>query len=355
MKKQLKKACKGLFYGIIWPGKICESCLGGVKQAYKDSYYPELPRKGKMARIWDNICWAAKYMEANEFYCLYGLDIKGSALANYMDYRAFFDSRNESNRVGNPNSQITLLRDKFLFFHYMRNFNFPVPDVFALYKQGVLYDANLQPLSDENLKEATEYFVKSIDGECADFVKHIDNYDAYQRVKAEFDPKGMYLFQWGVYQSQAMNAINPGCINTYRIVTVNKDGNPYVFAAGLRVGTKQSGNVDNWAAGGLFIGINDEGKLCKYGFYKPRYGYKAEIHPDTGVKFEGLVAPDYDRAMRLALEAHRKFYGVRSIGWDIAITEDGPVFIEGNDNWEISLMQAGCGPMRDRWQKVIVE
>jgi hypothetical protein len=38
-----------------------------------------------------------------------------------------------------------------------------------------------------------------------------------------------------------------------------------------------------------------------------------------------------------------KFHGhlkqIHSIGWDIAITKDGPCFIEGNDNWEISGVQ----------------
>jgi hypothetical protein len=36
---------------------------------------------------------------------------------------------------------------------------------------------------------------------------------------------------------------------------------------------------------------------------------------------------------------HNYFKDIHSIGWDIAITEDGPVIIEGNDNWEISLVQ----------------
>lgn len=33
-------------------------------------------------------------------------------------------------------------------------------------------------------------------------------------------------------------------INTYRIVTINKKGNPYVLTSLLRVGTSTSGNVD---------------------------------------------------------------------------------------------------------------
>lgn len=42
-------------------------------------------------------------------------------------------------------------------------------------------------------------------------------------------------------------------------------------------------------------------------------------------------------AIEVVIKAHREFHGIRSIGWDVAITENGPCFIEGNDNWEISL------------------
>lgn len=145
-----------------------------------------------------------------------------------------------------------------------------------------------------------------------------------------------------------MNVINPNAINTYRIVTVNKgDGKPYLFSGILRVGTSKTGNVDNWAAGGLAIGVNEKtGYLQKYGFYKPRHGTKEEVHPDTGVRFSEFKAPQFEEAVRIAIEAHKHLFGIRTIGWDIAITENGPVFIEGNDSWEISLMQACNGGLK---------
>ena len=49
------------------------------------------------------------------------------------------------------------------------------------------------------------------------------------------------------------------------------------------------------------------------------------------------------------------FYGVRSIGWDIAITDSGPCFVEGNDNWEISLNQAADRGLRKAWYEAMEE
>ena len=57
--------------------------------------------------------------------------------------------------------------------------------------------------------------------------------------------------------------------------------------------------------------------------------------------------------MKLACRDHRRFYGIRTIGWDVANSNNGLVFIEGNDNWEISLNQACDTPLRKDWKEVI--
>ena len=62
---------------------------------------------------------------------------------------------------------------------------------------------------------------------------------------------------------------------------------------------------------------------------------------------------EYREAVELACRAHRSLYGIRTIGWDVAISDNGPVFIEGNDNWEISLNQACDRPLRKDWEEVI--
>lgn len=150
-----------------------------------------------------------------------------------------------------------------------------------------------------------------------------------------------------------MSAIYPHAVNTLRVVTINIDSHPYVLTSLLRVGTSRSGNVDNWAAGGLAIGIQDSGYLKKYGFYKPEHGRKTEKHPDTNVVFKNFAIPNLEEAYEIAIKAHKCFYGIPAIGWDIAITENGPCFIEGNDNWEISLMQACDRPLKQEWLDII--
>jgi hypothetical protein len=49
------------------------------------------------------------------------------------------------------------------------------------------------------------------------------------------------------------------------------------------------------------------------------------------------------RDTTLALRAHRVFYDFPSVGWDVAVTPEGPVLIEGNYNWNVVLTQQAGG------------
>jgi hypothetical protein len=51
-------------------------------------------------------------------------------------------------------------------------------------------------------------------------------------------------------------------------------------------------------------------------------------------RIEGHGRPYFHRAVDLVTALHTYLYGIHSIGWDIEITEEGPVMIEGNDDWE---------------------
>jgi hypothetical protein len=64
-----------------------------------------------------------------------------------------------------------------------------------------------------------------------------------------------------------------------------------------------------------------------------------EAHPDTGRRVAGEMLPSWPEARDLALEAHRRFPTLGSVGWDVALTPDGPVLVEGNPVWCVTLVQ----------------
>lgn len=78
--------------------------------------------------------------------------------------------------------------------------------------------------------------------------------------------------------------------------------------------------VDNWAKGGVFVGIDAQTKKMKgIGFLKSKYGTKVFEHPDSHIRFEGYPIPFYADAENMVVELHKKMYRSHSIGWDIAI------------------------------------
>ena len=162
-----------------------------------------------------------------------------------------------------------------------------------------------------------------------------------------------YIIQNRIKQHTALNRLYSHSINTIRVETVvNPQTNQIeILPPLLRVGSAGN-NVDNWAMGGLAIGINNDGTLKEYGFYKPSFGTKTNLHPDTKIVFNGYQLPFFDEAIEMAIRFHRYLYDVHSIGWDIALTESGPCFIEGNDNWEISLVQVCSKGLRKEFKKL---
>jgi len=59
----------------------------------------------------------------------------------------------------------------------------------------------------------------------------------------------------------------------------------------------------------------------------------SEIHPVTGVRINGFVVPFWKETIEMITKAALLDARNRSVGWDIAITSQGPELIEGNHNW----------------------
>ena len=149
-----------------------------------------------------------------------------------------------------------------------------------------------------------------------------------------------------VQQHEALAAFNPSSVNTLRLITVRSPQGGVDYAGGiLRMGRAGS-LVDNGGAGGLFV-LVDENGICGAVAKPLKGGYRSFTkHPDTNVRFEGAVVPFFHEARALIEHAHRVLGPVHSLGWDVAITEDGPVIIEVNANWHTTMPQIVGWPGR---------
>ena len=66
-------------------------------------------------------------------------------------------------------------------------------------------------------------------------------------------------------------------------------------------------------------------------------------HPDTGALFVGTALPDWIKLRNLVTKAACVFPGIRTQSWDIALTDQGPVFLEVNYGGDLNLAQLAEG------------
>ena len=163
-----------------------------------------------------------------------------------------------------------------------------------------------------------------------------------------------FIIQEKLRNHPAIDAVYDKSLNTIKLITfLNDDGTVDFFDSVMRFGA--GGNfVDNASRGGVFVGIEEDGTLQEVGYHEP--GIKKNLvvngcHPDTGVKFGGMKIPYWDELLTTAKEFHKFFYGIPSIGWDVAITPNGFVFTETGEDWEIPVYQVTHGGLREKFYK----
>lgn len=115
------------------------------------------------------------------------------------------------------------------------------------------------------------------------------------------------------------------------------------MSAFVRMGMNRS-LIDNASAGGCFAGVDlEQGTLIQNGFTLSEVGYSVlERHPDTRVTFDGFAIPFFHEVL-LAAKRAAELTPLAVVGWDIAISENGPVLVEGNSNCDLGASEIAYG------------
>lgn len=139
-----------------------------------------------------------------------------------------------------------------------------------------------------------------------------------------------------------LTSVTAGALPTARILTcLDTAGEPKVMAAMMRTSFGKNRTVDNLHAGGIGALVDvASGTLSKASNLgsDARLGWFS-VHPDSGEPIEGKVIPFWEEAKSAVAKAHLSFNDRVVVGWDIAILEDGPIFIEGNGNPDLDILQ----------------
>lgn len=152
----------------------------------------------------------------------------------------------------------------------------------------------------------------------------------YDALFAKLIENKQYLIEDAIVQHETMNKLYAGSVNTLRIVTlVNDEKEPHFMYALVRMGQKGA-KVDNITSGGMYAPVNKDG-IITHAAFCDKEGFCHETHPTTGTKLVGFRIPYFDEAVALAKKAALVVPNMRYIGWDVGITENGPVLVEGNN------------------------
>ena len=149
--------------------------------------------------------------------------------------------------------------------------------------------------------------------------------DMYDYIKS----KGDCAIEECIIQHPEMNRLYPHAINCMRVVTDRVGDEVYVAYVILKCGN--GGSVcDNSGQGGLICAVDKETGVVKSIATDDLIAHSYEKHPETGVEFKGFKIPMYDEAIAMCKEAALIVPEVRHIGWDVGLSDKGPVLVEGN-------------------------
>lgn len=342
------------------------------------TYYKGCDLKSRFRITLDQIYITLKYGYPEPFYFTYGFDRKLMTLKKicseyiipYDKFQKRIDYLNYHNpRYDKKHEKLigrTITADKFYFNIFLNHLGFPTPDVYLFIKDrhplyiDERFEINKDNSPKEQIREFLKYemdaFAKPSDGQLGNgiFALRVNNGEIFvDGVSTDIETvintlmSADYLVQERITQHPAISKLCSTTLNTIRLQTVmDKNGDVIPFGAILRI-AKEGSPVDNWAKGGIAVGINtDNGTLKKVGIIKPEFGTSTYEHPNSHIIFDGYKIPYYQQAEKLAVELHKRLYRCHSVGWDIAITENGPCFIEANGLWEVSLIQATNGGLK---------
>ena len=258
------------------------------------------------------------------------------------DFKLFF----------NDYSHKEILENKLFFDLYFSQFNLKLPEV-VIYNHKNIFIIDKNQHKVENISDFKEllsvFFVSNLSIQSLIIKKSYKSYGGDKIYKVDHDLvthgirdiselyneiiKAGFLFQKIIKQHQKLDELNPSCLNTIRFETfININGEIEIISAFIRMSISNS-YVDNASRGGCMVGIDiASGALNEIGFQVFRWsGVKVlKNHPITRVKFKNFVLPFFDQARELVLKAASHAPAMRLLGWDVGISENGPVLIEGN-------------------------
>jgi hypothetical protein len=254
--------------------------------------------------------------------------------------------------------------DKILFHTIMAGARLPVPELLAATQRGRVLPGipilTNQDAAAALLRRDSLYplFAKPVAGKYSLSVLSADSYDrdndavilldGIQRatgdVVASLVGGSGYLIQRRLAPDHRLATLFGPRLWSVRVLALVRRAGPAIHRAVAKITTGMNAADNFWRPGNMLGAIElDTGII-----HRVVRGTGADLavnepHPDTGRPIVGTAIPDWSRLVELVLAAAPVFAGIRTQSWDIALTDQGPVFLEVNFGGDLNLVQLANG------------
>ena len=293
---------------------------------------------------------------------------KGLTWDEYYDFE--FDKRDEAFRSSflgmneqryyldylNPVKYFSLARNKYLAHKMLENTGVRKAELYCYYQPEARYITENGVASDLKgvlgilkQKDVQSCVIKMTEGSHGDSVWVINSvkYQDGDAILVRFDGQDLLLssvlgedaliFESVVCQTKQLSAFNASSVNTVRFMTTLwPDGSAKVIATWFKVG-RAGRCVDNAGNGGNVDAAVDveTGRIYNVvEFSGWRKDKEIEYHPDSGSRIDGVIIENWSAIKEEVQQFQQAFPYCKAAGWDIAITDAGPVVVEVNDFWD---------------------
>ena len=256
----------------------------------------------------------------------------------------------------NPVKYYSLARNKYLTHKILENTGVRKAELYCYYQpearyiteDGIANDLKgvLSILKQKNVRSCV---IKTTEGSHGDNVWVINSveYQEDDAILHRYDGQDLLLssvlgevalvFESIVYQTKQFSSFNESSVNTVRFMTTLwPDGSAKVIATFFKIGRAGS-CVDNAGRGGNVDAAVDveTGRIYNVvEFNGWRHIKEIECHPDNGNQINGVIIENWQAIKDEVQRFQQSFPYCKAAGWDIAITDDGPVVVEVNDFWD---------------------
>lgn len=263
----------------------------------------------------------------------------------------------------NPTPWTFLTKDKGAFYRYCDALGLPIPKLYAIFfknyigwsKRGVSLKGrdDWQQFFYSDLPE--EFLIKPCNGAYGyslyifsrsknsfidSFGKSYNTSELYDLMNSDHLYDSFVLQERLKSHPSLVTLCNSNYLQTIRVITfVDKQASCHILHAFLKpiTGKNIMDNHDHGKTGNLLAEILLENGTIKRAATMTNDGSGmkvVKIHPDTNISFEGFQVPDWNEVCELAKNAALKFLPIRTIGWDIGVTAEGPFLVEGNARYD---------------------